>query len=963
MDKNIERSELKKYIYNPEMIQKKVLDLIENIDNTSVGITSATSPFTMLLEATAATTANAVNESLSIMRAKYPNLALTRKDLSHHISDDELEGIISKPGYVDILFKVSVTDLLSNGYRPTDAKYTETTIPEGTKITVYDTDLTVLNDIVIKFYDNGTSFVEMLPNPDNPMSLSDIGIIISSVAQDDQGHPYIYFETKVQQLTVSNYNWAVVASEGFTKNIPYKSGSNRFSYITVSYENATTYGSKIKLPIGYNDEYLDPYIPTAYVNIIDNDVTTEMIPEAVEVHIPDTYFINDKISGTIYVDLYETKGGIYLPLTDATTTDFVMTLGNTGKNLSTASSANINILLGSRGVITNGSNGLSFDELRNAIIYNTKGDQNLPITDYQLSYNAQLDGFKISKDSDVVTARSYVAMRNLDKTSSTVLRALQDVYFNTVDILLERYISHPQIGLFEDSYILKSGTIFKTVNSQTEIVSEEQMAAIKLLSNEDKLTYFRDAKYFTNPYYYVIAKNKNYSTARVYDLDRPTLTSMKITGSNREIDLRANTNQYVIYKHFDGYEIVLSIFKNEETEAIDPAQLHMMLAIDLVTHNKLYIKGTYDSSDNVYRFFIKSNMYIDSNDNIMLTNGEATTYSNFSKLASKATFTIYTTDTSVTDPKNYLKDSLPFVHDSFVVINQESMDLTFGTRIESIWARIAVSYTERKYLKYTEDVLAYYQQDEYEKDPITGLIATVGEDKLVMNLLHEKGDKVLDSKGNQVVLHHKGEVMLNDKGLPMLDDLGGVVRHLDILMLDYEFYVATAPAYSKHNLMAIDQLNEFMLKILPTRNSKLLENTNLWYKSYKTVLPIRVRINNIIYGLNSIVAPKVTIYYNQNTEFKMTSVEFESTKDKIGFILDKYFENDRISLTEIRSKILAELGQDVLSVKITGIDNNNSELIFIEDTNTRFSLDKILVLNDYNQLEVKYNVDVTIQTL
>ena len=205
--------------------------------------------------------------------------------------------------------------------------------------------------------------------------------------------------------------------------------------------------------------------------------------------------------------------------------------------------------------------------------------------------------------------------------------------------------------------------------------------------------------------------------------------------------------------------------------------------------------------------------------------------------------------------------------------------------------------------------------------------------------------------------------MLNDKGLPMLDDLGGVVRHLDILMLDYEFYVATAPAYSKHNLMAIDQLNEFMLKILPTRNSKLLENTNLWYKSYKTVLPIRVRINNIIYGLNSIVAPKVTIYYNQNTEFKMTSVEFESTKDKIGFILDKYFENDRISLTEIRSKILAELGQDVLSVKITGIDNNNSELIFIEDTNTRFSLDKILVLNDYNQLEVKYNVDVTIQTL
>ena len=165
------------------------------------------------------------------------------------------------------------------------------------------------------------------------------------------------------------------------------------------------------------------------------------------------------------------------------------------------------------------------------------------------------------------------------------------------------------------------------------------------------------------------------------------------------------------------------------------------------------------------------------------------------------------------------------------------------------------------------------------------------------------------------------------------------------------------------NLMCIDQLNEYMLKILPTRNDKLLENTNLWYKSYKTVLPIRVRINNIIYGLKSIVSPKITIYYNQNTEFKLSSVEFENTKDKIGFILDKYFENDKISLAEIRSVIMKELGSDVLSVKITGIDNANSELIYIEDKNTRLSLDKVLVINDYNQLEVKYNIDVTIQTL
>ena len=963
MDKILERQELTKYVHNPEMVQKKIIDLIEKAENTEVAITSATSPFLMLLEATAVTTANAANESIAVMRSKYPDLALSRREISHHLSDDEIEGLISKPGYVDLLFRVSVTDLVSNGYRPTGAKYVEMTIPEQTKITVYNTDLTILNDIVIRFYDNGISFVEMQPNLDNPVALADIGIIVSTVAQDDQGHPYIYFETKVQQVTVSNYSYAVVASEGFTKNIPFKAKDNRFNYVNVSYENAATLGNKIKLPVGYNDEYLDPYTPTAYINIIDNDITNELILEALRVHIPDTYFIHNHISGTIYVDLYETKGGIYLPLVDANPEDFTFTLGRVGKNSSTAVSPNVNMIVASRGVIANGSTGLNFNELRNAIIFNTKGDQNLPITDYQLSYNNQLDGFTIMKDSDVLTGRSYVAMRNLDKTASTVIRSLQDVYFNTVDVMLERFTKHPQVGVFEDSFIIKSGTVFKSVNSQTEIVSKEQMDAIALLTTDDKINYFKEAKFFTNPYYYVISRIKNYTTARVYDLDRPKLTDMRIVGSNREIDVRCNTNQYVVYKHHDGFEIVLSILKNAEAEAIDTNELHMMAAIQLITNNKLFIRGTYDSTDNVFRFFIASSMYVNEHDKLVLTNGQATTYSNYSELVTTIDFYIYTTDRSIVDPKNFLGNDLTFETRRHVVINKETMNLKFGSRIESIWSRIAVSYTERKYLRYTDDVYSYYLEDEYEKDPISGMIAKLENNKLVMNLLHEKGDKVLDEKGNHVILHHKGDVVLNDKGLPIIDDMGGIVRHLDILMLDYEFYLATHPAYGKHNLMCIDQLNEYMLNILPTRNDKLLENTNLWYKSYKTVYPIRVRINNVIYGLNSIIKPKITIYYNQNTDFKLSSVDFENIKDKIGFIIDKYLENDKISLTEIRNEILKELGEDVLSVKITGIDNNNSELIYIEDKNTRFSLDKILVLNDYNQLEVKYNVDVTIQTL
>ena len=56
------------------------------------------------------------------------------------------------------------------------------------------------------------------------------------------------------------------------------------------------------------------------------------------------------------------------------------------------------MLLGSNDIIASGSNGLTFEELRKAIIFNTKGTQNLPITDYQLAYSNKLDKFEVIKE-------------------------------------------------------------------------------------------------------------------------------------------------------------------------------------------------------------------------------------------------------------------------------------------------------------------------------------------------------------------------------------------------------------------------------------------------------------------------------------------------------------------------------------------------------------------------------------
>lgn len=963
MDVKLTRDKLKKYEFNPEMIQKEILDMISVSKDNQVAVTNPTSPFNMLLEATAVTTSNAISESIDIMRSKYASLATSRNHLAHHLSDDEIEGIFSHPGTVDMVFRVSVTDMVSHGYRPDKASYVEFTIPEKTAITVYETDFTTLNDIVIKLYDNGKPFVEMLPN-DNPLSIKDIGIIPSVLETTTDGHSYIYFETRVKQLTVTEYSYAIIGGEGFTKTIKFTHIDNKFNYVKVSYNNGNSNTTEVRLPIAFNDEYLDPYQPTAYVTLVDNEVTDKLITTAIRIHIPDTYIIHNKISGTIKIELYETKGGIYLPLTDIPAVEFKFKLGNIGKNISTSVTKNINILIGSNSVLANGSSGLTVEELRNAIIFNTKGDQNLPITDHQLSYNNILNGFEVMKDYDILTGRSYVAMKNLNKEPSTFLRSLQDVYFNTVNILLEDFLKHKYVGVRDDTFIIKSNAIFKSINGKTSIVNMDQIEEINKLKSTEKIEYFNNsnAKYFITPYYYMISRNNNYTSARVYDLDRPKLHGMMIVGINKDIGVRANSLVWSVFKHYDSFEVVIRLTKNEEATIANDS-LKMMLAIDLVSKNKLYIEGKYDSIEDCFRFFIDSNMYVDSEDNIMLTNGKATTVTNFSKLITNVDIYTYTTDSTIVDEKHYLRGELPTVDEDYVVLNKETIKLTFGTRLKDIWSKISISYTERKYKTYDEDIKAVYEEDVFDIDPKSGSILDIDNKTLKVIPLHRKGDPVLDKNGQQVIKHKKGDVIINTRGLPMLNDLGGMIRHIDICMLDYEFYLSTNPLYSKHIKMSIDQINEYVNSVLPTRNNKLLENTSLLYKSYKTCLPVKTRINNIIYGLDPFVKPNIILYYNQNINFKISDLDIEKLKDQIGFIIDKYLEKPIIKLSELRSIIMESIGNDLLSVKITNIDPNNSEIIIIEDKGTRLALAKELVMNNYNQLEVKYNIGLNIQTL
>lgn len=959
------RDDLKKYMYNPERVQKEILDSIVNATSENITITNAMSPFNLLLETISANTANAALEAINVSRKLYPSLALTVDDLMSHVSDDELDGMISKPGDAVFNFFLNLTDLESNGYKPDNANYIETTIPEKTYIYIQDAYFTLLNDIVVKYYpDSQSVFVEHLQN-DNKNSVKDQGILPSGIVTTSDGHKYIFFSCRIKQLKIISKTFNPIASEGFDHTIHITQDYN-FFHLDVKYKNNKT-NKFIKLPVKYDEAYINPMVPSAYVKFTDN-INTDGFKDlfSIRVKIPDLYFIEHDLSGTIVVEMYETMGKCSMSLDRISMADFKIMIGDSGKNNSTATIPNISFYVNSNTTLSNGSNGLSFEEIKESIINNAKGNTTLPVTDHQLDFDNKIDGFEIFKITDTVTERTFISTKNLDKTPQQYIKALQDVYFNNVGFTLEDYLKHDSVTIFEDNFLIKSNAIFKNSNGVIKLISQEEKNNLAKMSDFVKVEHFKTNKYFFNPFYYYISRDENITNTKVYSFDNPVLSNLVINNINQNVDYKANIDDYYIEKTEEGYKIQLEIIKNEEMNDINPEDINIIISLSLVTKNKLFIKGKYNEQTNKYEFDIITRMFLDKDDNLRIENGEATTNYNLSPLVNKLDVYIYTTDLTIEDPYNYLKEDIIGINKDFVVLTYETFNIEFGRKIEYIWNKLHINYTERRYKKYKENILGYYEQNIYEKDQFTGFEFTPFQDGnefgIEYNKIHSKGDPILDDKGNQVILHHKGDIILDKNNLPIIDDIGGMIRYIDICMLDYEFKVSNEEMYQEYNRIAIKQLESYLFDILPRKNKKLLEHTALYYKSYKSSLPILAKINDSYYSINSSISPNIKITYNQGANIKLTSSDIDNIETIIGGVIDRYLENSTIKLEQLRKEIKSALGENVVAVQITNIEPTNSEVITFKDKSKRLSMKKKLHLTDFNQLIVKYDLNVNIET-
>lgn len=940
--------ELKNLLYNPNLIQQHILSELYSQENKA--IVNATSPFVMLLESTATLASSLGMESRNLIRKKFPHLALTKEDLFPHLTDNEVSNIFATPAECNFTFFLEVTSLKNFGYRSTNGDYIETQIPKGTVISVHDYSFTILNPILIRLSNKTESPYVEVRQSQTKLAYQHLSLVNSKVnPQVTHGNlpiPFIEFSLPVKQVTRKTVTATINKSTSCIVKVPL---TDKYCTSSVIVNGASTSNRNVEIEQTFTQDYLDPTKAKVYVTLGDNEVIFK---------IPDIYIRSGLVSGTVTITVYETKGRLNLPMKGFNLDEYSIKYGDPETDQEQTIINNIQIVTKSSDSIMGGRDPLTLEELKNSLINNTTGSIDVPITDYQIVKLGSDMNYSIEKIEDSLTHRKYSAYKPLPYPDrSTQIKAMPDVFINRVGLMLDQIKENFKDNIRGNSFLINAKTVFRVLNGKLLLVTNKELEDNKKMDILNSIYYYKENKYFYNPFTYVVDMSEETTKTKIYHLENPKMSGLRFLDKNMNlVDINASIEKYAVRRIPNGYEVIIKILGDTGYNKIDKSLVRLQLALPTTNGNNVYYSGVYSDQDERFHFNIETSDFITKDNEIQLLNGVSENATKHTGLKTTMQLLGYVVDPLVNDPTQYLvgqiKDDNPNKTSLFLI----SINLEFGKEIKYLWSETYSSYTDRKFKRYKEDVYKTYESNVYQKD-VNGLLMFEKDNNNEIKTikLHSKGDRVLDEHGEPIKLHSKGDVILDSEGSPIIDSIPGVIKYLDILMLEYEFSLVTSTEGSNLNLITTNFFEEILFKELPSLNEKLLEQTEIYYKPYKSIEPINIKANGMKYTVPYVVKPVVSLYINSDTNISLN--ELDVYKTAIGTVINQHLNSNRINVNAIKEDIKAKVAIGIQGIKIENIAPVETEIITVENNN-RLTLAKELFFTEYNETIVKYDIEL-----
>jgi hypothetical protein len=951
---------------NPSNIQMIALnDLQKKIQGTypEGAITDPNNTFVILTESISDITAACIEKADNRVCELYPKRATNIKEVYDHMSDYEHIGLTSTPATTKVRLLIEKQYLLSNGADYGD-DYKMVVIPKDTVFKINGVHYSIFYPIIIRLTKTNKA-VKVIWDTEKTNRLKALSTNTLPFIEDSyQGMEIISIDIDVSQVKRQRpIIEDVIESIGFDKEF---SITDRFFACMVH----TKIGEEwIEMGQTMSDTIYDTTKPTVRLKVYQDT-------KKIRLSIPQIYFSSKLIGTKLKIEILETNGKVDYNIMNIKPEDVDMnfTPFNTADKYTKVLTESVPYmaLIPVEQKIIGGSNGYSFEELKDRVVNDTFYER-VPITpaDLQKAFSSQ--GFSVNKYKDGIDKRIYFAHKTLISDGEIVPSA--DIPVKVVPNLLVGHDKSTNVDA--NSVILKPEGLYRyDPNSHTcSILNDSELAALKQLTPAQLADELNANTYLKSPYHIRLNTTSRYPDATSYDFSDPKVKMVRFIKDNPTISAQIVCTHAAVVKTDKGYS--LSIFVNKSSELVDVPEEDIKIFAYVRTKSGISAGFMFDyygqSAKRVYEYRAELVTEYDIDrkhcfdvQDLIGKNG-STVSKTFFSLEQRVDVVFMVNEKHIDDegwkglgdnrfiPSTVSKDMVTMV--------EQSITFEFGKNVSDMIPNLVyATWGEKEYLKHEIDVPLLYDEDVFETNNGIPVYQTnedgtpvLDEDGLiVVNKLHSKGDPVLNELGEPILKYRVGDPVL-DSGKPVQTKIRDDVFYMGAFLIDARY---TFTDLNKNGGVVRSILESLDANFVSARSikSSLIEGTDIYFR------PIR-SIGLAKYGrgdgwtftqaldLKFKMKYHVPDYVYKNKALKASIVKSTET------ILDEKI-SARVSMTELATHIKKAMGDNIKDIDVLGINDGDVQTVSLKEQDVRPIVRRILVASDDGSLRLERDIDI-----
>lgn len=958
--------------HNPAAMQTLLLKQLQNVSDNANAITlrDPTDPVVFLAEASVMLSHANIEGCRATIPKMYPSQAETMDDLFRHMSDVDYVDVFAQPSSTELQLIIDVDSLLSKAMPLQFAGVRKLVIPRDTQFIVSGYTFAIQYPIEIRVLPYGTKdnpafevlWITEEQSPISPVSTNALDWDLGS--SPNTTSILLRIKVPVKQYDVKTFSDTTVGTNTLRMT---RSFSNRFYYARVWQKDAS--GTNwVEIQHTHSRDVYDPNVATAIIQVTGNSL---------RMTIPSIYLSTGLVSGEIRLDVYTTMGVLNVDLSSYQTDQFSYSFRDLNGEydasyINPLKQFSVFQLIAEAGAgkTTGGRAELTLAELRDRVINNAVGLRQMPVTEKQLEAVAADYNLTLENAIDYVTGRTYLmsaalpdsTLRNVSSPMGAVTSAL---YFSWDELsqLSTVLVNDNRLTVLPETLYKFDGTALSVDATMTELM--------KTMRKEDLMKVGNSTPYLYTPFHYVLDINNNSIDVRIYKLDSPSVVSKRFVSTNIYTELSVVTNDYTIEKTDKGY-LLRTVTKSEPPyQALSDSQVFAQISFKPRNSDALaYINGTLvgkQGSERVWEFELDSNLDVDRNDEMVLTNTRTTGTSTVNMPVALSTdFNIFYGCTGYY-PKNYQRaemDTLMTLPSRDAIgITYEVLKIELGKTLSSYWRKARPVTDSINYQYYEKDVLNYYTADVVATNEKGVPIYTIDDKKtppLQLTYKHRKGEPVLDKDGNQEILHHVGDLVKDENGNNVIDKPRSIRFRSEMAVFDARYLFADSDEVIAYRETVVDFMVNKITSAMPALQPSLLERTEAFFVPITTMGYIDARTEN------GAVTPipgeqQFTVSYYLTAANRQNTDLLKAIRTKTSAVISQFLkDNVTISTVAIGDVLLEALKDTVLGVVVSGMGPDKDMLLYtVMSSSTQVTVGKKLTIEANGRLGLKDDIQIS----